>query len=63
VLDEAIAWAAAALVALGDRDAAFAALERCPLNGFLRYYLGLEVFDGTRADPRFRDLETKLGRP
>ena len=61
VLDEATAWAAAALVALGDHEAALAALARCPLNGFLRFYLGFEVFDPVRSEPRFRRLQASLG--
>ena len=60
VLDEATVWAAAALIALGDKDAAIAALARAPLNAFLRFYLGFEVFDPVRADPRFRRIEASL---
>jgi tetratricopeptide (TPR) repeat protein len=56
VLDEATAWAAAAFVALGDTDAALAALESAPHSAFVRFHLGLEVFDPIRDDPRFRQL-------
>ena len=60
VLDEATIWAAAALLALGDREGAIAALARAPLNAFLRFYLGFEVFDPLRAEPRFGNLEARL---
>jgi TolB-like protein/Tfp pilus assembly protein PilF len=60
VLDEATAWAAAALVALGDRDEAMAALEHCPRTAFLRFYLGFEAFDLLRAEPRFQWLVASL---
>ena len=52
VLDEAQAWTAAALLALGDREAALAVLERCQRNAFFRFYLGYEAFDSLRAGPR-----------
>jgi TolB-like protein/Tfp pilus assembly protein PilF len=60
VLDEAQAWTAAALLALGDREAALAVLERCQRNAFFRFYLGYEAFDSLRAEPRFRALEAQL---
>ena len=61
VLDEATAWAAAALAAAGDRDGALTALERSLHDAFLRFYLGYEVFDGLRDEPRFRRLVASLG--
>ena len=61
VLDEALAWTAAALLALGDRGAALALLERCQRNAFLRFYLGYEAFDSLRVEPRFQRLVAALG--
>jgi TolB-like protein/Tfp pilus assembly protein PilF len=61
VLDEAQAWTAAALLALGSREAALALLERCPRNAFFRFYLGYEAFDALRAEPRFQRLVAALG--
>ena len=60
VLDEAQAWTAAALLALGDREAALAVLERCQRNAFFRFYLGYEAFDSLRAEPRFQRLVESL---
>jgi tetratricopeptide (TPR) repeat protein len=60
VLDEATAWAAAAFVALGDRDAALAALESMPRIAFDRFYMGYEVFDPIRDEPRFRRIVALL---
>ncbi len=61
VLDEATMSAAAAFVALGDRDAALAALEQCrPRDAFLRFYLDIEAFDPLRAEPRFQRLVQSL---
>jgi tetratricopeptide (TPR) repeat protein len=60
VLDEAQAWTAAAILALGDREAALAVLDRCQRNAFFRFYLGYEAFDSLRAEPRFRALEAQL---
>ena len=59
-LDEAMAWAVGALVKLGDRDAAFAALDRCQRTAFLRFFLGYQMFDPVRTDPRFRRLVESL---
>jgi len=61
VLDEATAWAAGALAALGDRDAALAALTQCPRDAFLRFYMQTAVFDTLREDPRFQRLLESLG--
>ncbi len=60
VLGESSAWAAATLVALGERDAALTVLERCPRDAATRFYLGYEVFDPLRTEPRFRELEARL---
>jgi len=60
VLDEAQTWTAAALLALGDREAALALLERCQRNAFFGFYLGYEAFDALRAEPRFQRLVESL---
>ena len=61
VLDEALSYAAGALLAAGDRDGALSTLEHCPPTAFLRWYMGYEVFDGLRDEPRFRRLVAELG--
>jgi hypothetical protein len=56
VLGEATAWAAAAFVVPGERDAAMTVLESAPRNAFVRHNPGLEVLDPIRVEPQFRRL-------
>jgi TolB-like protein/tetratricopeptide (TPR) repeat protein len=63
VLGEASAWAAAALVAVGERDAALAALEHAPRDAYLGFWLGYGVFDPVRSEPRFQRLVEETRPP
>ena len=54
---------AVALTGMGDRDGAFAALERLTAQGPVRFGLALAVpeLDTLRADSRFKALRTEFG--
>jgi Flp pilus assembly protein TadD len=56
---------AVALTGMGDRDGAFAALERLTAQGPVRFGLALVVpeLDTLRADSRFKALRTEVGLP
>ena len=56
---------AVALTGMGDRDGAFAALERLTAQGPVRFGLALAVpeLDTLRADSRFKALRAEVGLP
>jgi hypothetical protein len=50
--------------ALGERDKAFAALERAyAAHDYQLQYLGYPEFDSLRSDPRFQELIRRVGLP
>jgi len=52
--DEAVAWAAAAHLAIGERERALERLETVTPSKYVGMYLEYAVFDPLREDPRFQ---------